>query len=268
MERAFHSPRKALYYCSIYKNAYLCSEIATVAVKCNRHHYKNCSMKYKFSITFLLMAVLFTVCLISSNLFATKVISVFGIALPGAVIVFPLSYILNDCIAEVWGYRKARFVIWMAFAMNLLVVLVGQVIVWLPAADFWDGAPHFDYMFRMAPRMVAASLLAFLAGSMLNALVLSRMKVADGGKRFGVRAIVSSLAGEFTDSLIFIPIAFFGTPLKALFSMMLAQVTFKVCYEIIVLPLTSLVVRKVKQVEGIDTFDKSISYNPFKIADV
>ena len=225
-------------------------------------------MKDKLSITFLLMAVAFTVCLISSNLFATKVISLWGINLPGAVIIFPISYILNDCIAEVWGYRKARLVIWMAFAMNLFVVLVGQIIVWLPAASFWDGAPHFDYMFRMAPRMVFASLLAFLAGSMLNALVLSKMKVADGGRRFGVRAIVSSLAGEFTDSLIFIPIAFFGTPLKALLSMMIAQVTFKVCYEILVLPLTAAVVRKVKKVEETDTFDTQISYNPFKIRDI
>ena len=225
-------------------------------------------MKDKLSITFLLMAVAFTVCLISSNLFATKVISLWGINLPGAVIIFPISYILNDCIAEVWGYRKARLVIWMAFAMNLFVVLVGQLIVWMPAASFWDGAPHFDYMFRMAPRMVFASLLAFLAGSMLNALVLSKMKVADGGRRFGVRAIVSSLAGEFTDSLIFIPIAFFGTPLKALLSMMIAQVTFKVCYEILVLPLTAAVVRKVKKVEETDTFDTQISYNPFKIRDI
>ena len=97
------------------------------------------------------MAVLFTVCLISSNLFATKVFTVWKINLPGAVVVFPLSYILNDCISEVYGYRKARLVIWMAFAMNLLVVLLGQLVVWLPGASFWDGAEHFNYMFRMAP---------------------------------------------------------------------------------------------------------------------
>ena len=214
------------------------------------------------------MAVLFTVCLISSNLFATKVISLWGISLPGAVIIFPLSYILNDCIAEVWGYRKARLVLWIAFAMNLLVVLLGQILVWLPAADFWDGAPHFDYMFNMAPRVAAASLLAFLVGSMLNALVLSKMKVADGGRRFGLRAIVSSVAGEFTDSLIFMPIAFLGTPFKVLLGMMLAQVTVKVLYEILVLPLTAYVVRKVKKAEMTDTYDSQISYNPFKIKDI
>lgn len=225
-------------------------------------------MKAKFSPAFLLMAVFFTVCLITSNLFATKVISLWGINLPGAVIIFPVSYILNDCIAEVWGYRKARLVIWMAFAMNLFVVLAGQLVVWLPAASFWDGAEHFNFMFNMAPRVAFASFLAFLAGSTLNALVLSKMKIASKGRRFGVRAVASSLAGEFADSLIFIPLAFWGTPLRALLPMMLAQVTFKVLYEIVVLPLTSWVVRKVKHLDGVDTFDTGISYNPFRIADI
>ena len=214
------------------------------------------------------MAVLFVVCLIASNLFATKVISVWGINLPGAVVIFPISYIINDCICEVWGFRKTRLVIWTAFAMNLFVVLVGQLLVWMPAASFWDGAPHFDYMFNMAPRVLTGSLLAFLVGSTINSLVMSKKKLADKGRLFGVRAILSSLAGEFADSMIFMPIAFWGTPVKTLLWMMVAQVSFKVCYEIVVLPLTALVVRKVKDHEGVDTFDEGISYNPFKITDV
>lgn len=215
------------------------------------------------------MAVAFTVCLITSNLFATKVFSLgWGINLPGAVIIFPISYILNDCLSEVWGYRKARLVIWTAFAANLLVVLLGQVVVWLPAASFWDGGEHFDYMFNMAPRVAFASLLAFLAGSTLNAFVMSKMKVADQGRRFGVRAILSSVAGELLDSLIFMPIAFFGSPVKMLATMMVFQVSFKLVYEIVILPLTSYVVRRVKLSEGIDVFDQGISYNPFKLSDI
>lgn len=226
-------------------------------------------MKEKYSTTFLLMAVAFTVCLITSNLFATKVFSLgWGINLPGAVIIFPISYILNDCLSEVWGYRKARLVIWTAFAANLLVVLLGQVVVWLPAASFWDGGEHFDYMFNMAPRVAFASLLAFLAGSTLNAFVMSKMKVADQGRRFGVRAILSSVAGELLDSLIFMPIAFFGSPVKMLATMMVFQVSFKLVYEIVILPLTSYVVRRMKASEGIDVFDQGISYNPFKLSDI
>ena len=138
----------------------------------------------------------------------------------------------------------------------------------LPAAPFWTGGEHFDFVFKMAPRVLLASLLAFLAGSTFNAYVLSKMKVAQGGKGFSMRAIVSSLAGECLDSLIFMPIAFWGTPLKDLGWMMLCQVSFKVIYEILILPVTSSVVRKLKAVEGEDAYDTGVSYNPFKITDI
>ena len=214
------------------------------------------------------MAVTFTVCLIASNLYAAKIIHVFGLNLPGSVIIFPVSYILNDCICEVWGYKKARLVIWLAFAMNFLLVLGGQLLVWIPGAPFWDGAAHFNHFFNLAPRITIASLLAFLVGSWFNATVMSRMKVADKGRRFGVRAIASSLVGEFFDSLIFIPLAFWGMPAAAMLAMMLSQVSVKVAYEVVILPLTATVVGKVKKYEGTDVFDNGISYNPFKFFDL
>ena len=120
----------------------------------------------------------------------------------------------------------------------------------------------------MAPRVFVASMLAFLAGSTTNALVMSIMKVASKGRLFGLRAIVSSVAGELLDSLIFMPIAFWGTPFKTLAVMMAAQVSFKVLYEIVILPVTSLVIRRVKAVEEVDTYDVGISYNPFKFKDI
>ena len=223
----------------------------------------------QFSVTFLCMAVLFTVCLITSNLLATKVFAIGEkISLPCAVLIFPISYILNDCFTEVYGYRKARLVIWLAFAMNFLVVIFGQIAVWLPAASFWQGGEHFNFVFGMAPRVAAASLLAFLAGSTLNSLVLSKMKLSSGGRNFGWRAIVSSLAGELCDSLIFMPVAFFGTPARTLAGMMAVQVSFKVLYEMLILPVTGMVVRKLKAAEGEDAFDEGISYNPFRIKDL
>ena len=160
----------------------------------------------KFSPIFLFMAVLFCTCLIISNLIASKVFVVLGVTLPAAVIVFPISYILNDCLSEVYGYRRARLVIWMGFLMNFFVVLVTQLAILLPGAVFWDGDEAFRAIFGAAPRATIASLLAFLAGSTLNAWVLSRMKVLQKGKNFWLRAIVSSLVGECADSLIFIPI--------------------------------------------------------------
>ena len=225
-------------------------------------------MNKKVSVVFMLMAVLFIVCLIASNLFATKVFAMGSITLPGAVIIFPISYILNDCFAEVWGYRKARLVIWTAFAMNFFVAIMGQIVSWLPAASFWDGGVHFDYVFSMAPRVAFASLLAFLAGSTMNAFVMSRMKIATKGKGFSGRAIISSVAGETIDSLIFMPIVFWGADIRSLATMLIAQVTFKVCYEILILPVTIQVVKALKRYEGIDTFDENISYNPFRVYDI
>ena len=225
-------------------------------------------MKNKVSVVFMMLAILFTVCLIASNLFATKVFALGSITLPGAVVIFPISYILNDCFTEVWGYRKARLVIWTAFAMNFFVAITGQLVAMLPAASFWNGADHFNYVFNMAPRVAFASLLAFLTGSTLNAFVISKMKVATEGKGFSFRAILSSIAGEGLDSLIFMPIVFWGTDVKSLAMMMAAQVSFKVCYEIVILPVTAVIVKALKRSEGIDTFDRNISYNPFKIADI
>lgn len=215
------------------------------------------------------MAVLFNVCLIASNLFASKVFMLWDwCVLPGAVIIFPISYILNDCLSEVYGYRKARLVIWTGFAMNLFFVLASQLVLLLPGAPFWDGQEAYQFVFGSAPKALIASLLAFLAGSTLNAMVMSRMKVADKGKRFGLRAIVSSVVGELADSMIFIPIVFWASGIKTVLTMMACQVTVKVLYELIILPLTTVVVKKVKASEGIDTFDENISYNPFKIKDI
>ena len=220
------------------------------------------------SVPFMLMAIIFNVCLIASNLFETKLFMAGSVALTGGVIIFPVSYIINDCLVEVWGYRKARLVIWTGFAMNFFVVAMAQIVRLLPAAPFWDGGPHFDYIFAMAPRVTLASLLAFLSGSTVNALIMSRMKVASKGKRFSVRAIVSSIGGETVDSIIFFPIAFWGIGITEMLTLMATQIVLKTLYEVIILPVTNIVVKKVKEYEGTDTFDENISYNPFRISDI
>ncbi len=220
------------------------------------------------SVPFVLMAILFNVCLIASNLFETKIFTAGMLTLTGGVIIFPVSYILNDCIVEVWGYRKARLVIWTGFAMNFFVVAMAQIVRLLPAAGFWDGGEHFDYIFGLAPRVTLASLLAFLSGSTVNAYIMSRMKIASHGKRFSLRAIVSSVGGETVDSLVFFPIAFWGIAGNEMLKLMLLQIFLKTAYEVIILPVTNVVVKAVKKYEGADTFDTDISYNPFKIADL
>lgn len=229
---------------------------------------QNFSGRHTVSVSFMLMAIVFNVCLIASNLFETKLFMAGQMALTGGVIIFPVSYIINDCLVEVYGYRKARLVIWTGFLMNFFVVAMAQIVRILPAAPFWDGGPHFDYVFAMAPRVTMASMLAFFCGSTVNAWIMSRMKVASHGRRFSVRAVVSSLGGEMVDSLIFFPIAFWGLGAGEMLSLMASQVILKTLYEVIILPVTSLVVRNLKKFEKTDTFDENISYNPFKILDI
>lgn len=218
--------------------------------------------------TFVFLAVLFCTCLIVSNFIASKVFVVLGVTLPAAVIVFPVSYIINDCLSEVYGYRRARLVIWMGFLMNFFAVLVAQLAVLLPGASFWLDDTAFGTVFGAAPRATVASLMAFLVGSTLNAWLLSRMKVLQKGRHFWLRAIVSSVVGELADSLIFIPVMFWALGAEALLTMIVCQVSAKVLYEVLILPLTKGVVGRLKRREGIDTYDTDISYNPFKIRDL
>ena len=226
-------------------------------------------MKEKVSVPFMLLGILFNVCLIAANILETKVIQVGSITVTAGLLVFPISYIINDCIAEVWGFKKARLIIWSGFAMNFFVVALGLIAVALPAAPFWEGEQHFDFVFGMAPRIVVASLLAFLVGSFLNAYVMSKMKVASGGRNFSARAIWSTVVGETADSLIFFPIAFGGLiAWPELLVMMGTQIVLKSLYEVIILPITIRVVKAVKRIDGSDVYDTDISYNVLKVKDI
>lgn len=217
----------------------------------------------------MLLGILFNVCLITSNFLEIKVIRLFGITATGGLLVFPISYIINDCIAEVWGFRKARLIIWSGFISNFLVIGLAQIVVHLPAPPFWEGEAGFNFVFSMAPRIAFASLVAFLVGSFLNAYVMSRMKIASKGRHFSLRAIVSTLIGESADSLVFFPIAFLGLmPARDLLVMMGMQAFLKSLYEVIVLPVTVRVVKYIKKVDGNDVYDTDTSYNPLKIGDI
>ena len=226
-------------------------------------------MKEKVSVPFMLLGILFNVCLIAANLLETKVIQVGSLTVTAGLLVFPISYIINDCIAEVWGFKKARLIIWSGFAMNFFVVALGLIAVAIPAAPFWEGEEHFNFVFGMAPRIVAASLMAFLVGSFLNAYVMSKMKVASQGRNFSARAIWSTVVGETADSLIFFPVAFGGIiAWKELLIMMGIQIVLKSMYEVIILPVTIRVVKAIKKIDGSDVYDTDISYNVLKIKDI
>lgn len=235
------------------------------------------------SVSFMLAGILFCICLVTANLLETKVFKVWdSFSLTCGFIVFPISYILNDVIAEVWGYRKARLIIWAGFTMNFFVMALGGIACALPPIQ--PGADvAFKQVFAFAPQIAVASLIAFIVGSFLNALIMSKMKMRHRNKgnftyHFSLRAILSTIIGESADSIIFFPLAFYlfpllfqGAPvltLNIMLGLMITQVIAKTLYEIIALPLTIRIVQYVKNIENIDVYDEKISYNAFNIKDI
>ena len=226
-------------------------------------------MKQKVSIAFFLAGVIFTSCLLISNLISSKIIAVGSWYVPAGVMIFPISYIINDVVAEVWGYRKARLIIWTGFLMNLFAVLFYTLSVYWPAAPFWQSQEAFASVLSSTPRIAIASLLAYLVGSFINAYVMSQVKILTKGRNFSFRAILSTLFGEGADSAIFISVAFVGIiPLSQLPMMILTQAVIKTLFEIVLLPVTIWIVNKIKRIDNVDTFDVGVSYNPFKIGDI
>ena len=225
--------------------------------------------KKQVSVLFLLFSMLFCVCLITANVLETKQMAFGPISITGGLIVFPVSYIINDCVCEVWGYRKTRMLIWLGFSMNFLFVIFAALCDAIPGAPYWDNEAGFHAIFGLAPRVAAASFVAFIVGSFANAYVMSRMKVSSQGKNFSLRAIMSTILGETADSLIFFPLALGGVvPNSELPVLIVSEIVLKTLYEIVVLPITIQVVKFTKRHEGIDEYDNNIKYNIFNISNI
>jgi queuosine precursor transporter len=219
-----------------------------------------------YSLAFVAIVALFVTALITANITAVKLIGVFGLVLPAAVIVFPISYILGDVLTEVYGYRAARRVIWLGFLCNLLAVAAIYLGGLLPAAPFWDAQEAYDRILGYAPRVLAASFLAYLVGEFANAIVLAKMKVATNGRFLWSRTIGSTIVGQGLDSLVFIVLAFAGTiPASAMLTAVVTQWLVKSLYEAFATPLTYVVVNRLKRTEGVDVYDRDTRLNPLLV---
>ena len=222
------------------------------------------SMRSGYSVWFVLVAAIFITSLITSNIIAVKLISIFGLVMPAGIIIFPVSYIFGDVLTEVYGYRQARRVIWLGFFCNLVAVIaiwLGQI---LPAASFWDGQAAYERILGYTPRLLLASFLAYMVGEFANSFVLAKMKIATKGRWLWTRTIGSTLVGQGLDSLVFMTLAFVGTiPLTVLAGAIAVQWFSKSAYEAIVTPLTYKVVNFLKKKEEMDVFDYDTRFNPF-----
>jgi len=224
------------------------------------------SLERGYSIWFVMVVALFVMSLLLSNIIAAKIITVGGLALSAAIVIFPVSYIIGDVLTEVYGYRRARLVIWIGFLCNLLTVLVVSAVIALPPAPFWGHQQAYETVLGVAPRLMAASLIAYLVGEFTNSYVLAKLKIATQGRWLWMRTISSTLIAQLLDTAIFTGVAFGGVhPMATLAQIALAEWLAKTAYEAAATPLTYLVVGFLKAREGVDVYDTDTRFNPFVV---
>ena len=214
-----------------------------------------------------IIGALFVAVLIISNIASAKVASVMGFNFDGGTILFPISYIFGDILTEVYGYKKSRRIIWTGFFCLVVMALTLLVVQFLPSAKDWPNQTAFEAVLGFIPRLVIASMLAYLAGEFTNSFILAKMKIWTAGKKLWGRTIGSTIVGQGVDSLVFGFIAFYNIlPLPALLNLIGTIYVFKVLYEILATPLTYKAVNFLKKAENQDHYDKNTNFNPFSIS--
>ena len=206
----------------------------------------------------------FVVILLVSNLVAQKVCLIGPFAVSGAILLFPVTYIFGDVFTEVYGFAASRRAIWLGFFGTTLLYLMGAITIALPPASGWHNQAAFAAVFGFIPRILAASLVAFLVGEFANSFTMARLKLLTNGTKLWTRTIGSTVVGQAVDTTLVVFLTFVGTiPLSTMGNMILTGYFLKVGYEILATPLTYLVINWLKRSENADAFDRTESFNPF-----
>ena len=212
-----------------------------------------------------MMTAFVAILLLSNVIGAAKPAQLFGFTFGAGILFFPLSYLIGDVLTEVYGYARARRCVWAGFVAVLFLAFMSWVVVSLPPAPGWTGQAAYESVFGQVPRIVLASVAAFWAGEFVNAFVMARMKVLTRGRYLFTRTWGSTILGQGVDSLLFYPLAFLGTWTTAnVISVMVVNWALKVAWEILLTPLTYAVVGFLKRREGVDVFDDTTDFSPFR----
>ena len=201
-----------------------------------------------------------------SQVSSSKLFVLGGLQLPGAAVVFPLSYIFGDILTEVYGYARTRRVIWMGFGSAIVMAAVLWIVQALPPAPDWPNQAAYEAILGVVPRMVIGSITAYWAGEFTNSYVMARMKLLTGGRLLWTRTVGSTVVGQAVDSTVFILVAFAGRlPWDSMLQIAATLYLFKVAYEVAATPLTYLIVTSLKRAEGVDVFDRGTDFTPFRL---
>jgi len=221
--------------------------------------------RLSYSYRFVFITALFITSILASNILIVKQIGLFGLTLPAAIVVFPLSYIFGDVLTEVYGYSQARRVIWLGFFCNLLLIISIWLVGILPSAPVFDAQAAYERILGSTPRFLIASFAAYLAGEFVNSYIMARMKILTKGKWLWTRTITSTVAGEAVDTAIVLLIGFWGVlPPAVILSMIFWHLLFKTCYEVMATPLTYILVGYLKKSEKLDAYDYGTDFNPLR----
>lgn len=198
------------------------------------------------------------------SVLASKVIQIAVFDLPAAVIVYPLIFILDDILAEVYGYRNTRPIIWFALLCSFVQLFFLQVSVVIPPLPEWPHQQAYADTLGAIPRIVLAGFIAIAFAQFINAYLLAKLKIKYHGKYLALRLTFSTFVGVSVDAVIFIIIAFWGKLAShILVVMILSQIVIKVLYQILLLPLITFVIRRLKRSENVDYYDTNTNFNPF-----
>ncbi len=203
--------------------------------------------------------------LLISNIASTKILILGPFTFDGGTILFPLSYIFGDILTEVYGFKRARKVIWTGFASALVMSIVFAIVGFLPAAQGWENQAAYDAILGVIPRIVLASLIAYFAGEFANSFTLAKMKIMTKGKHLWARTIGSTVVGQAVDTILFSAIAFWGElPIEIFIALVVSNYVFKVGIEVLFTPITYAVTDFLKKEEGMDVYDHNTNFSPFK----
>jgi uncharacterized integral membrane protein (TIGR00697 family) len=217
---------------------------------------------------FLALVAVFVACLVVSNVIAGKIVEFGVLNLSAALIVFPITYIIGDIMTEVYGFRRARQVIWLGFLGNLVAVGAILVAIELPAAQFYEHQAAYETILGQTPRILAASLIAYLVGEFVNSYVLAKLKIRTAGRHLWARTIGSTIVGQGFDTTIFTVLAFVGVfPVEAILVIVATEWAIKCGYEAAMTPITYGVVGWLKRAEGVDVYDRDTRFNPFAVTE-
>ena len=212
------------------------------------------------------MAAFVSVLLCANLIGASKVATLFGYTFGAGVLFFPISYVFGDILTEVYGYARARKVVWAGFAALLFASVMSAIVLAFPPAPGWPHQAAFETVLGGTPRIALASLIAYFSGELTNSFVLAKMKVKTEGRFLFARTIGSTIAGEAVDSLIFYPLAFFGVwTTEQVLAVMLTNYLIKVGWEAVMTPFTYRIVAFLKRAEGEDYYDRDTDFTPFSL---